>query len=190
MWQPPRKCIYFSLLVAAVLALGACSSKTTVKSDLGIADAPDWVNKGSTILDDKGGRLFHGVGSAPAMGDQSLQISTADDRARSELARVLSTYMDVVSRDFRAASGSGDDVSGEQNITRQINALTKVNLTGAEIIGHWNDKHTGIIYSIAELDMKRVKETLDHVKDMDSGLKKYIQNNADNIFDRMRSTGE
>ena len=189
MWQA-RKSIYFSLLMAAVVALGACSGRTTVKSDLGIADAPDWVNKGSAILDDKGGRLFHGVGSAPAMGDQSLQISTADDRARAELARVLSTYMDVVSKDFRAASGGGDDASAEQSVTRQINALTKVNLTGAEIIGHWHDKHTGIIYSVAELDMKRVKGTLDHVKDMDAGLKQYIQNNADNIFDHMRSTGE
>lgn len=186
----PRKSVYLSLLALAVLALGACATKTTVKSDLGIAGAPDWVNKGSTILDDKNGRLFHGVGSAPALGDQSLQISTADDRARAELARVLSTYMDVVSRDYRAASGSGADASGEQLITRQINALSKVNLTGAEIIGHWHDKRSGIVYSIAELDMKHVKETLGHVEDMDAGLKLYIQNNADNIFDRMRSKGD
>jgi hypothetical protein len=189
MWQT-RKFIYMNMLVATILAMAACSSKTTVKSDLGIAGAPDWVNKGSAILDDKGGRLFHGVGSAPAMGDQSLQISTADDRARAELARILSTYMDVVSRDFRAASGSGEDVNGEQSITRQIDALTKINLTGAEIIGHWRDKRTAIVYAVAELDMKRVKETLDHVKDMDTGLKHYIENNADNIFDRMRSSGD
>lgn len=188
--RTPNKSLYTYLIVITIGLLSACGGKVTVKSDLGIEDAPDWVNKGTAFVDDKGGRLLHGVGSAPVMGDQSLQISTADDRARAELGRILSTYMDVASRDYRAASGSGADAATDQSITRQINALTKVNLAGAQIIGHWHDKRTGIIYSIAELDVKHIKETVGHVEDMDMGLQHYIHDNADNIFDRVSSKGK
>ncbi len=174
------------LVAGAVLALGACGGKPVIKSDLGMEDAPEWVNKGTAYLDDDQGRVFHGVGSAPTMGDQSLQISTADDRARAALARVLTTYMDVVSRDYRSASGSGQDAAADQSVTRQIKALTKVNLTGAKIAGRWKDKHTGTIYAIAELDMRHVKQTVGNVSDMDAGLRQYIQEHGDNIFDRVK----
>ncbi|MCG6934911.1 MAG: hypothetical protein LJE73_03325, partial [Proteobacteria bacterium] len=93
------------LISGVILLLAACASKTTVESDLGISGAPDWVNEGTQYLNDKDGRLFHGVGQAPAMGDESLQISTADNRARAEVARILTSYLDVVSNDYTSASG-------------------------------------------------------------------------------------
>ena len=37
-----------------LLILVGCSSKTMVESDLGIKGAPDWVNEGTQILNDKG----------------------------------------------------------------------------------------------------------------------------------------
>ena len=172
------------LLAAFAIGLAACSGKTTVKSDLGIGGAPDWVNQGTNILKDKDGRLFHGVGSAPPMGDESLQISMADERARAEVARVLSSYMDVVSNDYLAANGSGKDAQAEQSVSRQVKNLTRVNLSGAKIIGRWRDKHSNTIWSIAELDMNHVKQTVAGVHDMNSDLQNYISVHADNIFDR------
>src|SRR5450759_3079121 len=74
------------------LAISACSSTTKVESDLGIKGAPDWVNEGTNVLNDKDGRLFHGVGSSSPTGDVALQKSVADDRARAEVARALSSY--------------------------------------------------------------------------------------------------
>lgn len=66
-----------------IAVLAACSSSPSkVKSDLGLKGAPDWVNEGTNILNEKDGRLFHGVGSANPVGDMSLQTSVADDRAR------------------------------------------------------------------------------------------------------------
>lgn len=169
-----------AVLVLAVLV--GCSGKTTVKSDLGISGAPDWVNEGTNILKDKDGRLFHGVGSVGPMGDASLQVATADDRARAEVARVLSSYLDVVSNDYAASTG----VTGEaqQAVSRQVKNLTKVNLAGAKIIGRWRDKKTDIVYSLAELDMKHVKATIAGVNDMNEDVKRYISTHADNIFDK------
>lgn len=166
-------------------ALASCSSTTTVESDLGIKGAPDWVNQGTNILSSKDGRLFHGVGSASPMGDMALQKSVADDRARAEVAKVLSSYLDVVSNDYMAAAKSGDTGVSEESVNRQIKNISKVNLAGAKIIGSWRDPKTNIIYSIAELDMNHVKSTLAGVQDMNADLKRYIETSGDNIFDRV-----
>jgi len=186
--RPSRK-----LLAAAAftLVVAACGGKTMVESDLGIAGAPDWVNKGTAVLNDKDGRLFHGVGSAPTMGDESLQRSTADERARAEVARMLSTYLDAVSNDYVAAVGTGSNASAEQAVSRQIKAVTKVNLSGSKVIGRWKDPKTSAVYSIAELDLKQVKTTLQSAGDMNEDLRRYIDRNADNIFDKVsKGTGK
>jgi hypothetical protein len=171
--------------VLLISGMAACSSTTTVESDLGIKGAPDWVNKGANILNEKDGRLFHGVGSASPMGDASLQKSVADDRARAEVARILSSYLDAVSNDYMSAAKSGNNTVNEESVSRQIKNLTKVNLSGARIIGNWRDPKTNIIYSIAELDMNHVKSTLAGVQDMNADLKLYIETRGDNIFDRV-----
>src|SRR4051812_2200342 len=92
-------------LALSILALTACASHQ-LDGDLGIKGAPDWVNKGTQVVDDKSGHLLHGVGMAPAMPDLSLQTSTADDRARAEVARVLNSFMHVVSQNYSAAAGT------------------------------------------------------------------------------------
>jgi hypothetical protein len=180
-----RPCRAFAS-VALLLALAACGGgKTVVESDLGISGAPDWVNKGTNVLNDQNGRLFHGVGSSPAMGDESLQRSTADERARAEVARIFSSYMDVISNDYTAATGTGADASAEQAVSRQVKALTKLNLSGSKIIGRWKDSRTSMVYSICELDLKHVKGTIQGANDMNEGLRRYIDRNAENIFDKV-----
>lgn len=176
------KLLFFALSLSI---LAACSSTTKVESDLGIRGAPNWVNEGTNILNNKDGRLFHGVGSAAPMGDMALQKSVADDRARAEVARVLSSYLDVVSSDYLAAAKSGENTVNEESVSRQIRNLSKVNLSGARIIGNWRDPKTNMIYSIAELDMNHVKSTLAGVQDMNTDLRRYIETSADNIFDRV-----
>ncbi|HZF20142.1 MAG TPA: LPP20 family lipoprotein [Burkholderiales bacterium] len=171
---------------AVTLVLAACGgSKTVVESDLGIKGAPDWVNKGTQAVNDKDGRLFHGVGSAPSLGDDALQRSTADDRARAEVARMLSTYIDAVSNDYSASAGTGTNASADQSVSRQIKAVTKQNLAGSKIIGRWKDSRTSMVYSISELDLKSVKTTLEGANGMNDDVKRYIGRNADNIFDKV-----
>ncbi len=175
--------------LGGLLLLGACAGKTRVESDLHVKGAPDWVNEGTSVLKDRKGRLFHGVGSAPPMGDRSLQLETADNRARAELARALASYLEVVSSDYAAASGSGEEAGLARSVSRQIDTLTRINLTGSRIIGRWRDKTSDVIYSLAELDMKQVKETLRRIEDMDPGFRAYIERQGGNIFDSMAEGG-
>jgi hypothetical protein len=184
--SPEHQSCKILVSVTLLLVLAACGGgKTVVESDLGIKGAPDWVNKGTSVLNDRDGRLFHGVGSSPAMGDESLQRSTADDRARAEVARMLSTYMDVVSNDYVAASGAGANASSEQAVSRQVKAVTRLNLSGSKIIGRWKDGRTNTVYSISELDLKHIKSTTQGAKEMNEDLRRYIDRNAENIFDKV-----
>jgi hypothetical protein len=184
--SPEHQSCKILVSVTLLLVLAACGGgKTVVESDLGIKGAPDWVNKGTSVLNDRDGRLFHGVGSSPAMGDESLQRSTADDRARAEVARMLSTYMDVVSNDYVAASGAGANASSEQAVSRQVKAVTRLNLSGSKIIGRWKDGRTNTVYSISELDLKHIKSTTQGAKEMNEDLRRYIDRNAETIFDKL-----
>lgn len=183
-----KKMFVFAVLVTAFSGCG--TEPTQVESDLGIKGAPDWVNEGSSAVSTKDGRMFHGVGSASPMGDMALQKATADDRARAEVARVLSSYLDVVSNDYTASARSGE--TGDKNtglneeaVSRQIKNTTRINMAGARIIGSWRDPKSNTIWSIAELDMKHVKSTMAGVNDMNPEVKRYIETSADNIFDRV-----
>lgn len=156
-----------------------------VESKVVIKGAPDWVNNGSSALTKQDARIFHGVGSASPMGDMALQKAVADDRARAEVARVLSSYLEVVATDFVAAAKIGGDTSiNEEIISSQIRSTSKANMTGARIIGSWRESKTNTIWSIAELDMKYVKSTMAAVSDLNTDLKIFFDTSADNIFDR------
>jgi hypothetical protein len=173
------------LIPMAALFLGACAGTTQLESELGIKGAPEWVNKGTAYVNSKDGRLFHGVGSAGPMGDDSLQRATADDRARAEVARIFSSYLDVVSNDYQAAAKSGGDSVNEEAVSRQIKNLTKIDLAGTKIIAHWKDTRSNTLWAICELDVKTVKDIVAARQDMNENVQRYIQNNADNIFDRV-----
>ena len=123
------------------------------------------------------------------MGSPSLQKSTADNRARTEVARIFSSFMDAISTDYTAAASSGGSGMSEQALSQQIKAVTKVNLSGAKIIARWKDTKTNIIYSLAELDLEQVKTTVNTTQNMNSDLKRYISEKGANIFDKMK-TGE
>ncbi|WP_185236262.1 hypothetical protein [Teredinibacter franksiae] len=181
----PSRTFKLALTSMFSLLLFACSSNTVVESDLGIKGAPDWVNEGKQAFKDGKNRFFRGIGSAPSMNDASLQKNTADNRARAELAQIFSSYMDVVASDYSAAVASSDDIVNEQAVSRNIKNITKLNLTGAEIIAHWQDKKSGVIYSLAEIDMNKFKTVATAAENMDPKLKQFIENKADNIFDAM-----
>ncbi len=175
--------LFVGLLAALSLLVGCASSRTVVESDLGIKDAPAWVNEGKQALHDGGDRLFHGIGSAPAMNDGSLQRATADNRARAELAQIVSTYMEALVEDYSTALTSDDQFINEQSFTRSIKSLTKLELMGAEIIARWRHPETGVIYSLAELDMKKLAVAAAAAKDMDAGLRNHVVREGNNVFD-------
>lgn len=176
-----------SVFTVLVLLSGCGGGPTKIESDLNIKGAPDWVNEGTQAVSDKKGRLIQGVGSAPSLGDDSLQRSTADNRARAEIARILSSYMDVTLNDYLASANQTEGYTADASVQQQINSLSKVVLNGSRIIGHWKDKKTNNIYSFAELDLKNIQEVIAATESMNQGLKNYFLDQGVVTFDKFSS---
>lgn len=171
------------LLVAVLLVATGCSSKkssTDIESDMGLKDAPAWVNNGTNAVSNENGQLIHGVGSAPAMGDLSLQKSTADNRARAEVARIMSTFIDSTLADYSASNGEGFDMSVEKT----IKSSTKAALSGAVIIGSWRDIDSGLVYSFAELNLNTLEASISNADKINQSFKQYTEKNLEANFER------
>ncbi|MCG8434379.1 MAG: hypothetical protein MJA83_10145, partial [Gammaproteobacteria bacterium] len=84
-----------------------------------------------------------------------------------------------------AAASSGGEPVNEQSVSRQIENVTKQNLSGVQIIASWRDKKTEQLWSLAELDMQNFKDVIASANYLNEDLRAHIQANADNIFDKL-----
>jgi hypothetical protein len=145
-----------------------------------LADAPAWVNQGTNAISNEEGRLIHGVGSAPAMGDLSLQKATADNRARAEIARIMSTFIDSTIADYSASNGENFDMS----VDKSLKSSTRAALSGAIIIGSWRSTQSGEVFSFAELDLEKLETSISNADKINQSFKNYSKQNLEANFDR------
>lgn len=178
----------WSMLLGMVWVLLACASHSKLNDTADANGVPTWVSGGSSILASKEGRRFQGVGSAPMLGDFSLQTATADNRARSEINRILASYVEIVSRDFIASGDAEEAGFNAQHVAKQMDELANIELTGIEVIGHWQDKQSNVVYSIAEMDMQQVREAIKSAESLHPGLREFIKSEGDSIFDRIATS--
>lgn len=178
--------------IAGVMLIG-CSGKV-IKSDTPIQSigGPEWVSKGSGAFGGERGRVFYGVGSASGIQNVSLLRSTADNRARNEVAKVFQFYTASLMKDY-AASTTGGDVkvtSEEQHVEQAVKTVTAMTLSGVEIVEHWQNPSTGELYALGRLDLNAFKDSLEKVKELDSKVKDYIRQNADRLHEQLEKEEE
>jgi len=181
-----RWCVSISM----AWALMACASHSGLNETADANGVPVWVNEGSIIRTSRDGRRFQGVGSAPMLGDFSLQTSTADNRARSEINRILASYVEIVSRDFIASGDADESGFNAQHVAQQMDQLANIDLTGIQVIGHWTDKKSKVLYAIAEVNMQQVREAIRSAESLHPGLREFIKVEGDSIFDRIATAEE
>lgn len=115
------------------------------------------------------------------MKNQALLRSAADNRARSEIAKLFEVYTYSLMKDYAASTSAGGAVSEEQHIEQAIETVTSATLSGVEIIDRWQDPGTGEFYSLAVLYMGNFVDGLNKVKGLDGRVKDYIRQNADRL---------
>jgi hypothetical protein len=172
-------------MLAMVLFMLGCASESTIQTAVDEQGIPLWVKQGSNIVNTGSGRVFLGVGSAPMLGDFSLQTATANNRARAEVGRVLSSYMEIVSRNYIASGQAGEANFNAQSVARQIDKIDGLDLTHVRIVDHWRDEKNNVMYAVAELDMKKAKSSLKGSEAIHNGLSNYMNEEGDTIFDRI-----
>jgi hypothetical protein len=172
------------VLAMAFFLLG-CASESVIQSEVDGQGIPLWVKQGSNIVNTGTGRVFLGVGSAPMLGDFSLQTATANNRARAEVGRVLSSYMEIVSRNYIASGQAREANFNAQSVAKQIDKIDGLDLTNIQVIDHWRDEKNNVMYAVAKLDMKKAKSSLKRDEIIHNGLRNYINEEGDTIFDRI-----
>jgi hypothetical protein len=166
------------LLLMSVLML---STTTSLATGIEIRGAPQWVNDGTTCGMIQGHQWFQGVGSAPPVGDNALQVAMSKDRAERGLERLLSDYLDALSADYLGATKLAVDKS---EVVRQFKGLVKKFLTEAKANARWQQSSTGILYSLIQLDMKTVNKVADSSQDVGSEIRDYIRKHGEKVFAR------
>ena len=184
-----NKIAKLSALAFAAMAFAAGCSH--VKSSPVVANAPDWVNKGTGAFKDaSGAQVFYGVGVLQGVRNQGLARPAADDLGRAEIARIMSSYVTSLTKSYMASTTAGamDKSSEEQMVSQTMKNFAKFTLIGAIPVDHYVDRsipNSQVMYSLVKLDMAAVKKSLEESKELDAKVRDYVKANAAKAFDEL-----
>lgn len=171
------------VVVAAVTMLAACGGdkKSDVHQMEGVS-FPEWVMKGSGAFGGEQGRVFYGVGSVSGIKNHALSRSTADNRARAEIAKIFEVYSASLMKDYMASTTAGDmsASSEEQHVEQAIKTFSAVTLSGVQVVDHWIHPD-GTTYALAQLDLQSFKDNIDKAKELNGAVRDYVRKNAERV---------
>jgi len=131
------------------------------------------------------GAVFYGVASAWGIKNPSLLRTTADNRARAELAKVFKTYTAALMKDYQASTMAGDpDVTSEEmHVESTIKTFTKAELSGVQIVDHFKDSETGELFALARMDLSTFENYLSKAQDLSDKVRERVIQNAQKAFE-------
>jgi len=176
-----------SILSLLLLVTACASNKSQLNAEIDAQGQPKWVTRGTSTIRTAAGRYFRGVAYAKTGGDFSRQTSIADNRARAELERIVSSYIEIVSRDFMASESTLLAPINHQQIMRNIEAITKQNMQGVRVDSHWQDMDADKVYAIAIIDMQHMRQRLERTPNLEPVFLDYFRTEGSKIFDRISS---
>ena len=162
---------------ALAASLAACGGKTPPSgSPTTIADAPEWVHRGTHVEKGK----ISGVGAVSGIKNTELARTTAINRGRSEISKVLETYSASLMKDYQESVKAGGAPSDEgQMVTQAIKTFSAQLLEGTEPQGYWQDPTNGAWYGLVVLDFARAKDIATAKANMPGDMKKWVEENGD-----------
>lgn len=175
-------------LLISVVAFGfmACGGSPTETGEApkhfeGI-QYPEWVMKGSGAFGGEAGRVFYGVGSVSGIKNHALARTTADNRARAEIAKIFEVYSASLMKDYMASTTAGDMTasSEEQHVESAIKTFSAATLSGVQIVDHWFHPD-GTVYALAQLDLENFTNSLDKMNELNGQVRDYVRKNAERV---------
>lgn len=170
-----------SLLIA--LTVG-CAGASSGGGAPGVpAGAPDWVRSGSGVRDG----VVYGVGSATGVMNTSLARTTAANRGRAEVSRILEVYSASLMKDYQASTTAGDfsASSEEQRVEQAIKTFSAQLLDGAEVREYWLDATSNTWFAQVALDFERSAEIAAARDRMSPGLSSWVQSNGASVLESL-----
>ncbi|MHB1956932.1 MAG: hypothetical protein ACYCOU_24715 [Sulfobacillus sp.] len=123
------------------------------------------------------------------MDDVTLAMDTADDRARLNLVKELTTKVSFVADDLRKhlATGKGySNKSEEQGINDFQQHFVTMNINGTKIVDHWQNPKDGTVYSLCLLDVKDVKNAITGLHELSKEMQKHIEHDMSHSLNELR----
>lgn len=177
--------LILSLLFSLFLLAGCASTEQHYNRSVDDTGKPGWVNYGTQTSKTREGRIFFGVGVAKTGGEFARQATAANQHARQEIERMVSRFIEVVSRDYIATGNAEPSGYHANEANRYIAAMTNIVLPSAKIMEHWVDEQNKKIFAIAELDYPKVVTLLSTSAQVNPGFKSYLRNKGQAVFDRI-----
>jgi ribosomal protein L9 len=170
-----RVAVLCVLLAAGLLFVVGCATTPT--------KGPEWTWKGSGVFDEDTGKVFYGVGVASGIKNHALLRSTADNRAREEIAKTLEIYVAALAKDYMASTTAGDMAASmeEQHVEQALKTFTKTTLHGSVIVDRWMDSGNMTFYSLCKMDLSAFKEALNGYNELDSRVRDFVRKNAERL---------
>ncbi len=182
-----KKYALFFLPTIGFLLLAGCGGKAKEipSSEAAKAQKPDWVEKGSGAFGGELNKGFYGVGSAWGIQNPSLLRTTADNRARAEVARIFKTYTAALMKDYQASTmaGNPEETSEEQHVEQTIKTFTKAELSGVQIIDHWKDPESEELFALARMDFSTFEDYLKRGSELSEEVRQRVVERAEKAFE-------
>jgi hypothetical protein len=149
---------------------------------------PDWVKEGSGAFSDAGEKVFYGVGAIVGVKNEPLARTSAENRARAEVAKIFETYSASLMKDYMASTSGGPAITAqaaaveEQHIEQTIKTFSAVTLSGVMIVDYWVDAVDDTHYALARLDLEKFKNSVNRMENLNAQTRDFIRQNADRNF--------
>jgi hypothetical protein len=193
--------VFLILLLSVVAGCGTESNNTSkalpIKNSetllqennqfLILKGAPSWVINGTSFVKLIDDRQFNGVSSASVMGDLALQKATADDNARTESARIFSTFIHKISHGYLVEKKR---YVNEEQFLSKIEETIPLITNNTRVVASWREKKSNNIWVSSVLDMKNVKSKVADMSGMDENFKLFFEASADAIFDQLSTENQ
>ena len=169
-WAQPAAVL---IAICGIVSLVACES------------TPKWVKTGSYKPEEA--KAFYSMGEVMGIRNEPLAWDAAENRARAQMVKILSTYTASLMRDY-AASTAGLDLkrtAEEQHIEEATKTFAAATLNGVRPVDRYKDEKKGIYYVVVKMELDDVKNMLMQSTELNSQMRDFVRKNADRAFERL-----
>jgi len=170
-WASIAVMVFWS--VFAIMTLTACES------------TPKWVKSGSYTGENA--KAFYGIGAVMGIRNEPLAWDAAENRARVQIVKMLSTYTAYLMRDYAASTTAGElnKSAEEQHIEEATKTFAAATLSGVRPVDRYKDEKKEIYYVVVKMELDNVKDMLMQSKELNSQMRDFVRKNADQAFERL-----
>lgn len=171
--------------VASMLWLCSCASPAVMQpmGVFGDPSLPDWVRRGARVED---GRIY-GVGIVSNINDPALALTTAQNRGRAEISRMVNTYSASLMKDFASSTTAGDMSTSDemQGVEQAIRTYSANLLQGTEQHDTWSQPGTNTLYVLMMLDFERSKSIA--ASSLSGQMKQWVKQNQERVLEELEA---